>query len=467
MKPNILIIDDEPGICQVLTYALNSQYQVFVVMDATQGMAKIEEETIDLVLLDLQIGTQNGIEVLKEIKKKNSEISVIMMTAYGSIRSSVEAMKNGAFTYLTKPLDIEELHIFIENALKFRTLNEQVTHLNSELRTLNSVICGRIVGQNAQMQRLYNMIERLKDIDTSVTITGESGSGKELVARAIHYMGRRSKEKFVALNCSAIPDTLFEEELFGHKKGSFTGAVGSRRGKLDLANQGTLFLDEIGDMSPAVQSKLLRVLQEREYSPIGDNQVYKIDVRVLAATNKNLREMMKVGTFRNDLFYRLNVVELRIPPLRERKDDIPLLCEHLIKQYNKEKDRQIRRIDAAVMQLLIDYNYPGNVRELGNILEYASVVSDGETISMSDLPPWLKERQPVAHTPLASDEDVNAALAGITLEELERRAVHAAWKMYQGKQKAIANSLGLSERGLRNKLYKYNLISKNAHSNDD
>lgn len=464
MKSSILIVDDEPGICQVLTYALNSQYQVFVATDAVEGMAKIEEEPIDLVLLDLQIGTQNGIEVLKEIKRKNSEISVIMMTAYGSIRSSVEAMKNGAFTYLTKPLDIEELHIFIQNALKFRTLNEQVTHLNNELRTLNSVY-GRIVGQNVQMQRLYGMIERLKDIDTSVTITGESGSGKELVARAIHYMGRRGKEKFVALNCSAIPDSLFEEELFGHKKGSFTGAVGSRRGKLDLANQGTLFLDEIGDMSPAVQSKLLRVLQEREYSPLGDNQVYKIDVRVLAATNKNLTEMMKSGTFRSDLFYRLNVVELRVPPLRERKDDIPLLCEHLIKQYNKEKDRKIRRIDAAVMQLLVNYEYPGNVRELGNILEYASVVSDGETISISDLPPWLKDRQSsvlISTTNKALDE----ALADMSLEELERRAVHAAWNAHKGRQKAMAQSLGLSERGLRNKLYKYHLISK-AESEQD
>lgn len=465
MKPSILIIDDEPGICQVLTYALNSQYEVFVATDAVEGMAKIAEEPIGLVLLDLQIGTQNGIEVLKEIKKKNPEISVIMMTAYGSIRSSVEAMKNGAFIYLTKPLDIEELQIFIQNALKFRTLNEQVTHLNNELRTLNSVSCGRIVGQNAQMQRLYGMIERLKDIDTSVTITGESGTGKELVARAIHYMGRRSKEKFVALNCSAIPDSLFEEELFGHKKGSFTGAVGSRIGKLELANQGTLFLDEIGDMSPAVQSKLLRVLQEREYSPLGDNQVYKIDVRVLAATNKNLTDMMKSGAFRSDLFYRLNVVELRIPPLRERRDDIPLLCEHLIKQYNKEKDRKIRRIDAAVMHLLTGYHYPGNVRELGNILEYASVVSDGETISLSDLPPWLRDRQPVTCTP-ASDADLDRALAGLTLEKLECKAVHAAWNLNKGKQRAMAESLGLSERGLRNKLYKYNLISKGEHSKD-
>lgn len=458
MKPSILIIDDEPGICQVLTYALNSQYQVFVAMDATEGMLKIAEEPIDLVLLDLQIGKQNGIEVLKEIKKKYSEISVIMITAYGSIRSSVEAMKNGAYTYLTKPLDIEELQIFIQNALKFRTLNEQVTHLNNELRTLNSVY-GRIVGKNVQMQWLYGMIERLKDVDTSVTITGESGSGKELVARAIHYMGRRSKEKFVAINCSAIPDSLFEDELFGHKKGSFTGAIGSRRGKLDLANQGTLFLDEIGDMSPAVQSKLLRVLQEREYSPLGDNEVYKIDVRILAATNKNLTDMMKSGAFRSDLFYRLNVVELRIPPLRERKDDIPLLCEHLIKQYNKEKDRKIRRIDAAVMHVLIDYDYPGNVRELGNILEYASVVSDGDTISLSDLPPWLRDRKPAAFTS-ASDEELDQALAGMTLEELERRAIHATWRMYNGKQKPMAHSLGLSERGLRNKLYKYRLTSK-------
>lgn len=464
MKPNILILDDEPGICQVLTYALNSQYQVFVATNADAGMAKIAEEPIDLVLLDLQVGTQNGIEVLREIKKSNPEISVIMMTAYGSIRSSVEAMKNGAFTYLTKPLDIEELYIFIQNALKFRTLNEQVTHLNNELRSLNSVY-GRIVGQNVQMQRLYGMIERLKDIDTSVTITGESGCGKELVARAIHYMGRRGKEKFVAINCSAIPDSLFEEELFGHKKGSFTGAVGSRRGKLALANQGTLFLDEIGDMSPAVQSKLLRVLQEREYSPLGDNEVYKIDVRVLAATNKNLTEMMKKGAFRSDLFYRLNVVELRIPPLRERKDDIPWLCEHLIKQYNKEKGRKISRLDAAAMQLLTDYDYPGNVRELGNILEYASVVCAGETISLSDLPPWLRDRQPTALTS-ATNEELDTALAGMTLEELEHRAVHAAWRIHKGRQKAMAQSLGLSERGLRNKLYKYRLISK-AYSGQD
>jgi len=458
MKPRILIIDDEPGICQVLTFALNSRYEVSVSTEAGQGMALLDSEPADLVLLDLQLGTTDGIAVLKALKEKMPDMPVIMMTAYGSIRSSVEAMKNGAYTYLTKPLDIEELQIFIQNALKLRTLNEQVTYLSGELRSLSGVGYGGIVGMNREMKRIYALLDRLKDISTSVIITGESGCGKELVARAIHYMGCRRDQKFVALNCSAIPESLMEEEMFGHKKGAFTGAVGTRRGKLDEANHGTLFLDEIGDMPPSLQQKLLRVLQEREFSPLGGNEVHKVDLRVVAATNKNLREMVQNGSFRNDLFYRLNVMEIHIPPLRERKDDIPQLCDHFLSRYNKEKDCAVRRIPADVMQSLMKYSYPGNIRELANILEYAMVVSDGNTISPADLPPAVTSGRQHAAQP--GGKGLDTALTRMTLAELERAAVFACWNAHKGRQKAMADSLGLSERGLRNKLYRYNLLPR-------
>jgi len=456
MKPSILIIDDESSICQVLTFALNSTYQVHVSQSAAQGMALMEAVQPDLILLDLKIGQDDGVEVLKSIKERDETIPVLIMTAYGSIRSSVEAMRAGAFTYLTKPLDIEELQIFLENALAVRYLSRQVIRLNDELNNLRTNQYGGIIGKSEDMLRVFSMIEKLKNLDTSVTVVGESGTGKELVARAIHNMGDRKAHRFVALNCAAIPEGLLEEELFGHKRGSFTGAVADRLGKLEMAQGGTLFLDEIGDMSLNLQSKLLRVLQEREYTPVGSNEVKKLDIRVIAATNRNLAAMLQEGTFRADLYYRLNVVEITLPPLRDRKQDIPLLCEHFLQRNGAEKGLNVASIDEKAMHMLLDYDYPGNVRELANILEYAAVVCDGGTVRVKDLPPRLRAAE-TGRTPAN-------LLTSLTLAELEKQAILACWDAFNGKQKLIASHLGISERGLRNKLNEYGVTGREAHS---
>ncbi|MCJ7837114.1 sigma-54 dependent transcriptional regulator [Cuneatibacter sp. NSJ-177] len=454
MKPKILIVDDEPSICQALTFALEDSYQVCIAGDAEQGKEAVQQCRPDLVLLDLQIGKVSGIDVLKWIRERDETIPVIMMTAYGSIRSSVEAMRCGAFTYLTKPLDIEELQIYMENALAVRSLSHQVIRLNHEIDNMRSSQYGGIIGASMEMQNVFELIRKVKDLDTSVTIVGESGTGKELVARAIHDMGRRKSQPFVAINCAAIPEGLLEGELFGHKRGAFTGAVADQRGKLEAAQGGILFLDEIGDMSLNLQSKLLRVLQEREYTPLGSNEVRKLDICVVAATNRDLTAMIREGDFRADLYYRLNVVEINLPPLRDRKQDIPLLSDYFIQRYNKEKGLHIQGMDEQARHLLLAYDYPGNVRELANVLEYAAIMCDQNFISEKDLPPRL--RQNVDELP-AGEGTAEKLLTSLTLAELEKEAILACYDAFGGKQKLIASHLGISERGLRNKLNEYRI----------
>ncbi|MEG1942683.1 MAG: sigma-54 dependent transcriptional regulator, partial [Angelakisella sp.] len=410
------------------------------------------------VLLDLKIGDRDGIEVLHEIKEIDSRIAVIMMTAYGSIKSSVKAMRGGAFTYLAKPLDLEELFIFIRQALEFRHMNERVTYLSDELKSRYQY--GEMIGKGPAMQQVYNMIEKVKDIDTGVTIFGESGTGKELVARAIHFLGNRKEEKFIEVNCAAIPEGLLEEEFFGHKRGSFTGAVGDTKGKFEAADSGTIFLDEVGDMPLSIQGKLLRVLQQKQFSPIGSNEVKNVDVRVIVATNRNLREMVQDGTFRQDLFYRLNVVEINLPPLRERTQDIPLLLKHFIDKYNKAQEKNITGITKAAERLLLSYTYPGNIRELANALEYAFILSDGNVIDACDLPLQMQQPHPLFAAERSDAEDSKARealLAGLTLREVERLAIKVNLEQNGGHKKHTAEQLGISERGLRNKLLEYAL----------
>ena len=308
--------------------ALEEKYEAKYTLDAGDGLLLLQQHDFDLVLLDLRIGDRDGLEVLQKIKEMDSTISVIIITAHASIGSSVEAMKKGAYTYLSKPLCIDEMMICVEQALTFRSLNERVLYLNDELQARNHYF--GIVGKSDAMQEIYELIEKIKDVNISVLIAGESGTGKELVAKAIHYSGVRKDECFVAVNCAAIPEGLLEEELFGHKKGAFTGALSDRAGKFAAGDKGTIFLDEIGDLPLAMQSKVLRVLQEKSFTPIGSNDAKTVDIRVLAATNRKLEEMVRQGSFRLDLFYRINSVGIELPPLRERRHDIPLLCHHFI-----------------------------------------------------------------------------------------------------------------------------------------
>ena len=316
MNRTVYIIDDEPSICVSLQLALKNLYRVKTFTSSLPALANMEAEGADIVLLDLRLGEENGLEVLERIKRIDPNTEVIMMTAFGSIGTSVNAMQKGAFTYLTKPINIEELKVIMQQASNIRKLNEQIYYLSDQLESKSRF--DAIIGESAPMQRVYMLIDRVKDIDTNVLITGESGTGKELVARAIHNAGKRYRERFVVVNCAAIPENLLELEFFGYKRGAFTGAMQDKKGKLEQADNGTLFLDEIGDMPLGLQSKLLRALQDKEFTPVGGSTPIKVDTRILAATNRDLPALIAEGRFREDLYYRLNVMEIKLPPLRAK-----------------------------------------------------------------------------------------------------------------------------------------------------
>lgn len=452
MKSSILIIDDELSMCTLLSLALEQEYDVHYATTAQDGIKYLQEKKVDLILLDLMIGSSDGIVVLKQIRKFNSSVSVIMMTAYGSIPTSVEAIRNGAFTYLVKPLDIEELNVFIRQALDVKQLNEQCEYLTEELKGYYSY--HEIVGKSPAIQKVFEMIEKLKDLDTSVMIYGESGTGKELAAQALHQTGRRARNRFVAINCAAIPESLLEEELFGHKRGSFTGAVQDKKGKFEVADKGTIFLDEIGDMPLGLQGKLLRVLQQKEFSPLGSNEVRRLDVRIVAATNRDLEAMVQAGTFREDLYYRLNVISITMPPLRERGEDIVLLSSYFLRQFEKEQNREGLTLSLAAMTVLKKYSFPGNVRQLSNILEYAVILSHSGRIEVEDLPDAVRREN---HGLTLAQQTLDQRLSGMTIREVEKIMIREALKRNNGKREQTAQELGISMRGLFNKIKEYGL----------
>ncbi|HOG00459.1 MAG: Transcriptional regulatory protein ZraR [Firmicutes bacterium ADurb.Bin248] len=446
MQSRILIIDDESSICVSLSLALQPDYEAAWETDPIMGLERLRAESFDLVLLDLVIGEYDGLEILREIRKIDPRVTVIMMTAYGSIRSSVSAMKQGAFTYLTKPLDLEELQIYMRQALEFRALNDSVAYLNEQLR--DQAQAGALVGTSPAMRSVIRMIEKFRDADANVLISGESGTGKSLVAQTLHFQGKR--KHFVTINCSAVEEDRLEEEFFGHKSGAYLGATHDRRGKLDYADQGTLLLDGISDMPPAFQAKLLRTLEEKAFTPIGGRELRRFDTRIIATTNRGLNAMVEEGSFRRDLLYRLNTLEIELPPLRERREDIPLLCKHFIQRSStlQGKVRRLRGITPEAQELLNAHNYPGNVRELANVIEYAGLVANDEWIRVKDLPYRVTEAAPNADEP-------EKLLSGKTLQELERMAILASYRRNGGKRKLIAAELGISERGLWNKLKEY------------
>ena len=365
-------------------------------------------------------------------------------------------MKAGAFTYLTKPLDLEELKIVIKQALEFRQLSERVSYLSDELESSRHF--DRIIGESDSMQRVYELIDTLKDIDSNVLITGESGTGKELVAKAIHEGGKRRDERFIVVNCAAIPDNLLESEFFGYRKGAFTGADADRKGKFELADRGTIFLDEIGDMPLALQAKILRVLQDKEFTPVGAAEPRKVDVRVIAATNRDLRTLIEEKQFREDLYYRLNVMSIEIPPLRERREDILLLCEHFIQQNSFEMRKSITGMTSEAEDLLMHYPYPGNVRQLANILEYACIVCKGGQIGTQDLPAEVRREFSEGET--SSSGMLETYLSSHSLKDIEKLAIQQTLKKNGGRRDKTAEDLGISKRGLLNKINEYGLNGK-------
>ncbi|SCJ33907.1 Transcriptional regulatory protein ZraR [uncultured Eubacterium sp.] len=455
MKEKILIIDDEEDVCTSIAFALETFYEIHIVDNAPDGLYYFQKDHFSLCIMDIRLEKMNGVALLDEIKKIDEKAIVILMTACALVNSSIEAIQKGAYTYLIKPFDIQELFFVIKKALNYRYFNQKVKCLNKNLE--EKYVYYGIIGKSAQMKAVFQMIEKVKNLDTSVLITGKSGTGKELAARALHNSGRRKEYHFADVNCAAIPESLLEEELFGHKRGAFTGAIANKEGKFEYANNGTVFLDEIGDMPLSLQAKLLRVLQQREITPIGSNMVKKLNIRVIAATNKDLKKMVEEGTFRSDLYFRLKVIEIKLPELKARREDIPLLCSHFISLYNKKQKKNVSYISEEAERLLLNYHFPGNIRELSNILEYAMIMSDGEMIKAGDLP---EEVSAVIKTGDILKSNYMKDFSGLTLKEAEKQIILQALEDNQWNRRKTAERLGISDKGLRNKIIKYELIKK-------
>lgn len=372
----LLIAEDENGHRRALEAHFSKSYQVLTAENGQQAIDLAEQHPIQLLIVDLVLPSLNGLEVLRRIRQLHPDVGAVVITAHSTVRTAVQAMKEGAIDYLTKPIDLEELDVLLTKAAEQYLLKEENRRLRQELQTKFDL--PGIVGRSASMQEVYRMVERVSRSRATVLIRGESGTGKELVAKAIHYRSDRAKGPFIAVSCAAIPETLLENELFGHERNAFTGATMRWSGRFELAHKGTLFLDEIAEVTPAMQVKLLRVLQEHKFERLGGTQTIEVDVRVIAATNKDLEQMVHLGSFREDLYYRLQVIQIHLPPLRERTDDIPLLVDHFIQKYSEENQKQIKGVTPETMELLVRYRWPGNVRELENAIERAVVLADPE-----------------------------------------------------------------------------------------
>ncbi len=451
----ILVVDDDAGVRESFRLILEDQYDVLEAADGRQALDLVRSTAVDLVLLDIRLPEMDGIEVLERIKGLDEGIEVILVTAVKTVRTAVAAMKLGAFDYVTKPFDEDELMATVRRALERRSLEREVVFLRSELARRHDF--DELVGQHPEMQKLYRLVGQVARTTTTVLITGESGTGKELVARAIHRQGPRRDKPFVAVNPAALSESLVESELFGHEKGAFTGAYQRRLGRFELAQGGTLFLDEISSLKPELQAKLLRVLQEREVERVGGTRAFRIDARIIAATNVDLRQAVAEGKFREDLFYRLNVVPIAVPPLRERREDIPLLVEHFIRRYNQAFGRRIEGLAPEALAVLRDHPWPGNVRELQNVIERLVTLAEGPVIGVSDLPLDLLLPDPRARLREATTLPLRQAT-----EEFERQIVLRVLKGVRWNRSEAARILGLHRNSLKLMLDRWGLDGPGA-----
>ncbi len=391
---SILIVDDEKNYLLILEDLLSEEgYEVVTAESGERGLEIVSEYELDAVITDMRMPGMDGMALLERVHLQHPDLPIIMMTAYGSVEKAVEAMRKGAFDYILKPFKNEELKLTVRKAVDHYQLIKRNRYLTRELQERYQF--GSIIGKSASMQRIYQLIEKVAPSKATVLITGESGTGKELIARAIHFNSPRCDQPFITVNCGALPENLLESELFGHERGAFTGAVNLRKGRFELAHEGTLFLDEISEMSPPLQVKLLRVLQEMEFERVGGSQTLKVDVRVVAASNRNLKTEVANRSFRSDLYYRLNVVHVHLPPLKERTDDIPLLVNHFLAKYAQPDNRPQITLEPEALRLMLDYSWPGNVRELENVIERALILANGEKITARDLPQEVREPSPV------------------------------------------------------------------------
>jgi two-component system response regulator HydG len=450
-KATVLIVDDDPGHLAALQTIMKSWgYGVEGTDDGVGAVAKVEEKPFDLILMDVRMAEMSGLEALKAIKEYNPAIPILIMTAYSSVESAVEALKAGAYDYLTKPLDFEVLKLTVERALEHTRLKAE--NLDLKERLLGGFVPANIVGKSHPMKELLDVVAMVAPTEATALITGESGTGKELVAKAIHYNSPRRDRPLVVVNCAALTETLLESELFGHEKGAFTGADRRREGRFMQANKGTIFLDEVGEMSSTMQAKLLRVIQEREIQRVGSDATLKVDVRILAATNRDLLEEVASQRFREDLFYRLNVVTLRVPSLRERQEDIPLLAKHFLDRYSDKNGKHVKGFTPLAMDMLLKYGWPGNVRELENTVERAVILVPGEYITERELPPSVAQ----SYSPTQEAALPQAASSRRqSLEELERAAILATLEATEGNKSEAARRLGITRKTLHKKLREY------------
>ena len=442
---HILVVDDEPVQREMIGGFLKKQgFEVIAADSAERALELFRQDAFDLILTDQKMTHMSGLELLQAAHAINPETPVILITAFGTIEAAVAALKQGAIDYLTKPLNLDELlHRIRQVSDRYRIINEN-RELRQALQERHRI--EGIIGESGQMLEVLSMVRRVAPSEATVLIRGESGTGKELIAKAIHFGSARAHGPLVKVNCAALPEALLESELFGHEKGAFTGAIGSRQGRFELANGGTIFLDEIGDLPLHLQAKLLRVLQEREYEKVGSSRPVKVNVRILAASHRPLEDLIKAGQLREDLYYRLNVVTILVPPLRERRSDISLLIDHFLRHYAAKNGKTIRGLTPEGRDILLRYDYPGNVRELENIIERAVVLTRDSVIGSGDLPLTVQE-------PGVIDRDQEANLT-VAVEALERRMIKDALAQSDGVQTRAADLLGMTERGLRYKLAK-------------
>ncbi|MBW2615305.1 MAG: sigma-54-dependent Fis family transcriptional regulator [Deltaproteobacteria bacterium] len=451
----ILIVDDEKNYLVVLEALLGPEgYEIVTTDNASDALRSVRESDLDLVITDMKMPGMSGMELLEECKKVRPELPVIMMTAYGTIEMAVEAMKKQAYDYITKPFNNDELKLIIKKGLENYRLTKENRRLSEALSDRYKY--GNIIGKSKPMLKIYDLIGKVAQSRASVFITGPSGTGKELIAKAVHYNSPRKDRPFISINCGALTETLLESELFGHEKGAFTGAVAMKKGRFEVADGGTLFLDEVGDMPVLLQVKLLRVLQEMEFERVGGTRTIKVDVRVLSASNRNIKEDVANNLFREDLFYRLNVMELEVPPLHERVDDIPLLVKHFIEKYREDKGENKLELSPEAWKALYTYMWPGNVRELENVIERAVVLRSGEVITKEDLPDFLLEEK-------EEEIDLNKIVpVNLTLpeafEQLEEKLIKRALRYSDQVQSRAAEMLGISRHVMHYKMKKYGML---------
>ncbi len=450
MKSKILIVDDDPSLRKMLEAVLTSDgYEVTEADDGNNAVAAVKNRFFDLILMDVRMAGMSGIEALKHIKKLSPGIPVIIMTAYASVDTAREALKSGAYDYLTKPLDIDELNLILHRALRHHELEQENRFLKERLD--DRFDFNNIIGNSPSMTQLFETLALVAPSEATVLITGESGTGKELIANAIHQNSPKQERPMIKVNCAALPETLLESELFGHEKGAYTGATSRSRGRFQMAHRSTLFLDEISEMSPATQAKILRALQEKEIEPLGGETTLVIDTRIITATNKNLEQQVKEGRFREDLYYRLNVVRIEIPPLRKRTEDIPLLAEFFLKQYVERNRKLIKGFIPRALDVMMRHDWPGNVRELENLVERAVIMARDEWITPDDFPAAMRGRDTGAAEPPTQ------STSGRTLKEAEKEIILHTLEDEAGNRTQTAKILGISRRTLQLKLKEYGI----------